>query len=133
VTIEGAAVSVGVDLAVRLPDRPGSMADLCERLASSGIEIEGICGLIERDVDVDHLLVRGADAARQVIEAAGAEVREEREVLVLDHAHDLEVIARLTRRVAAAAVGIDLIYLAADERLVLGVDDLEAVRSALVS
>jgi hypothetical protein len=132
-TIERAAVSVGVDLTLRLPDRPGSMADLCERLASSGIEIEGICGLIERDVDVDHLLVRGADAARQVIEAAGAEVREEREVLVLDHAHDLEVIARLTRRVAAAAVGIDLIYLAADERLVLGVDDLEAVRSALVS
>jgi predicted amino acid-binding ACT domain protein len=43
-TIERAAVSVGVDLTVRLPDRPGSMADLCERLASNGIEIEGICG-----------------------------------------------------------------------------------------
>jgi hypothetical protein len=132
-TIERAAVSVGVDLTLRLPDRPGSMADLCERLASNGIEIEGICGLIERGVDVDHLLVRDANAARPVIEAAGAAVQAEREVLVVDDAHDLEVIARLTRRVAVAAVGIDLIYLAIDERLVLGVDDLEAVRSALVS
>jgi hypothetical protein len=78
------------------------------------------------------VVVRNADAASPVIEGAGAEVREKREVLVVDDAHDLEVIARLTRRVAAVAVGIDLSYLATDERLVLGVDDLEGARSALL-
>jgi hypothetical protein len=74
----------------------------------------------------------GTPTRRRVIEGAGAEVRKKREVLVVDDAHDLEVIARLTRRVAAVAGGIDLIYLATDERLVLGVDDLEAARSALL-
>ncbi|MGH2992755.1 MAG: hypothetical protein ACRDL1_04385 [Solirubrobacterales bacterium] len=68
-----------------------------------------------------------------MIEAAGAEVRGKRRVLVVTNTHGLEAIAGLTRRVAGVGVGIDHIYLATDGRLVLGVDDLESARSALIS
>lgn len=132
-TPERAPVTVGVDLTLRLPDRPGSMAELCERLTRARVAIDGICGAIEMDVDIDHLLVRDADAARSVIETAGGEVRRARNVLVIHDAHRLETLAGLTRRVAEAGVSIDLIYLGTDGRLVLGVDDIKAARSALTT
>ena len=122
---------MGTDLSLRLPDRPGSMAELCQRLADAGVVIEGICGLIESGIDVDHLLVRDEAAARAACESVRAEVLRTRQVLVVEGARGAQGLAGITRKVADAGVGIDLIYLAAGERVVLGVDDLDRALSAL--
>jgi hypothetical protein len=90
---------VGTDLSFRLRDRPGSMAELCERLADAGVVIEGICGLIESGLDVDHLLVRDEDAARAACETAGGEVLLSREVLVVEGARGAQGLAAIARRI----------------------------------
>jgi hypothetical protein len=46
------------------------MAELCEGLAGAGVVVDGICGLIEAGIDVDHLLVRDPDTARAVSDPA---------------------------------------------------------------
>ena len=63
--------------------------------------------------------------------AAGYEVVQDRTVIV----HDLEDVpgsaGAALRRIADAGANLELVYIAAGTRLVLGVDDLEAARSAL--
>jgi hypothetical protein len=51
--------------------------------------------------------------------------------LVLDVSDEPGVAGSICRRIADAGVNIDLIYVATNTRLVLGVSDLEKARSAI--
>lgn len=78
------------------------------------------------------MLVEGdATAARGALESAGVEVLGEREVLIVEIEDRPGELGRLARRVAEAGLNIELQYLATRSRVVLGVEDLEALRSAL--
>jgi hypothetical protein len=66
-----------------------------------------------------------------VLEGIGIEVRGEREVLMLDIEDTPGALGKITRSIAEAGVNINLLYLAADQKLVLGVDDLEKARAAI--
>lgn len=119
------------DLTVILQDRPGTIADMGEVLGRAGINIMGGCGVPCEGVGVLHILVENAAAAREVLEGEELEVRDEREVLMLDIEDTPGALGKITRRIANAGVNIDLLYLAADQKLVLGVDDLEKARAAI--
>jgi hypothetical protein len=41
------------------------------------------------------------------------------------------VLADLTRRIARAGVNLDLVYVATQNRVVFGADDIEALKAAL--
>ena len=119
------------DLTVKLVDRPGAMAGACEALGDAGVNIEGCCAYPAGDAGQLHLLVEDAGAARQALSAAGYEVVQDRQVIV----HELEDVpgsaGAALRRIADAGVNLELVYLAAATRLVVGADDLEAARGAL--
>jgi hypothetical protein len=122
---------MATDLTVRLADRPGTMAGACEALGAAGVNIDGCCAYPAGTAGQLHLLVEDAEAARAALRAAGHEVVQDRRVLV----HELEDVpgsaGAALRRIADAGVNLELVYVAAGTRLVLGVDDLEAARSAL--
>ena len=120
------------DIKVTLEDRPGPLAHLGEATGAAGINIDGGCGFLceEGAKEVFHFLVEDPAAARQTCEAAGGHVRE-REVLVVDVDDRPGELGRIARRITDAGVNIDLFYLAADTRFVIGVDDLDAARAAL--
>ena len=123
---------MAMDLTVILEDRPGTLADLGETLGKAGINIEGGCGFPCEGKGVIHILVEDAAAARRALEEAGIEVRDERQVLVLEEIEDRPgALGEVSRRLANAGVNIDLIYLATNNRLVLGVDDLDKARAVL--
>jgi len=119
------------DLTVFLEDRPGTLADMGEALGKAGINIEGACGLPVEGKGVAHILVEDAAAARRALEEVGIEVGEEREVLALEIEDRPGALGEVSRRIANAGVNIDLGYLATNNRLVLGVDDLEKARGAV--
>ena len=120
------------DIKVTLEDRPGTLAYLGEATGAAGINIDGGCLLpCKEGTAVFHLLVEDPAAARQALEAAGVDVGGEREVLVVDFDDRPGEFGRIARRIADAGVNIDLFYLAADTRVVFGVDDLDAARAAL--
>ena len=119
------------DLTVILEDRPATLADMGEALGKAGINIEGCCGFRSEGKGVIHILVEDVAAARRELQQAGIEVRGEREVLVLEGEDRPGALGDITRRIAKAGANIDLVYLAANTRLVIGADDLDKARSAV--
>lgn len=122
---------MATNLTITLEDRPGILAELGEALGSAGVNIEGFCGYATGGRGTLHLLVEDAPGARSALEGAGIDVEDEREVLVLDIEDRPGALGVMARRVAGAGVSLDLGYLATNTRLVLGADDLEAVRRAV--
>ena len=122
---------MATDLTVILADRPGTLADMGEALGGAGVNIEGICGFPSEGKGVLHILVEDVAAARGALEEAGLEVRGERQVMVLEIEDRPGEFGRICRRIAEAAVNIDLCYAATNTRLVLGADDLDKARAAV--
>jgi len=122
------------DIAVVLENAPGSLANLGETLGNMGINIEGMCGLPLNDQSIVHVLVEDASTAKWAIEEAGFKIQGIREVIVLDIS-DIAGKAggggKLARRLGNNRINIDLIYLAENNRIVLGVDDIDKARTIL--
>ena len=119
------------DLTVVLDDRPGTLAEMGEALGNMGVNIEGTCGFPSEGKGHIHILVTDATAARRALESAGITVKSERDVLVMDIADRPGEFGRVCRKIANAAVNINLSYLATNTRLVLGVSDIEKAHSAV--
>ena len=119
------------DLTVILKDRPGTLADMGEALGKAGINIEGLCGFPCEGKGVIHILVEDAAAARRALEEIDLEVRGERQVLVLEIEDRPGAFGEVTRRRANAGVNVDRAYMAANNRLVLGADDVDKARAAV--
>ena len=119
------------DLTVILEDRPGTAANMGEALGKAGVNVEGGCGFPSEGKGVIHILVEDAVAARRALQQAGLEVRDERQVLVVKIEDRPGVLGNITRRIAKAGVNIDLMYLATNNRLVIGVDDIDKARTAI--
>lgn len=122
------------DITVILKNKPGLLADMGEILGKNGINMEGLCGIPIKDEAVVHILVEEETTARYVLESEGFQVHAVREVLVIDIGH---IVGRpgtggkLARKIGNAGVNIDLIYFAENNRIVIGVDDLERARNAI--
>jgi hypothetical protein len=106
---------MATDLMVGLVNRPGSLQRASEALGRAGVNIE----------------VEDAERARRALIDAGLEIQAERRVVVTAIENRPGSAAEVLRRVADAAVSIDLLYATADGRLVLGGDDVSAIKTAL--
>jgi hypothetical protein len=123
------------DLTVILDNRPGELARLGEATGAAGINIDGLCGFpTDAEHAVLHILVRDGEAARKALEAAGIEVRDEREVLVLRKGVDIfdrpGVAGVVARAMSDAGVNVDLIYTTLSGDVVIGADDIEKAHAA---
>jgi hypothetical protein len=120
------------DLTIRGEDRPGTLADTGDLLGKANINIEGITGCRCEGKRELHILLEDTSVARRVLEEAEIKVIEERDVLVVNTKDQPGELGRITRRIANVGVNIDLVYFATNNRLVLGVTDLEKARATLL-
>lgn len=119
---------VETDLAVTLPeDRPGMLAKAVQALGVAGINLEGHAEMN----GVVHVLTRDLAASRRALEAAGFMVVGEQSIVLVTPDDRPGSAAGIYRRIADAKVNIRFCYLATRDRLVIGADDLEALRAAL--
>jgi hypothetical protein len=116
------------DVTVLILNRPGTLATVGEALGNAGVNIEGLSVLPGGGI---HILVEDADAARRALSTAGIEAGAIRPVLVLNVQDRPGEIGKTCRRLADAGVNVDLIYLATESRLVIGVDNLDKARAVL--
>src|SRR6185295_12503156 len=114
------------DLAIRLDNRPGALAEMGEALGKAGVSVDGGGGFLCGNDGLMHFLFEDASAARRALAAVGIEVLEDREVVVQrlkqDQPGQLGAIARL---MADAGVNIEVIYSDHQNQLILVVDDIE--------
>ena len=119
------------DLTIILVDRPGTLADAAEAIGRAGLNIDGACGFACAGEGIFHVLVEDAATARAAVTGAGLEVRAERDVVVTPVEDSPGAGGAILRRIADAGVNVDLIYLTANGRLVLGGGDVDGIRAAL--
>lgn len=121
------------DLTVSIQDRPGTLGRVAEALGKAGINIEGIGGFAVYNEAVAHLLLEDGDVARarDAIEAAGGNVEDERDVIVVDLEDRPGEFGRLARKIADSGVNLNLVYMATRTRVVVGSEDLRKLKAAL--
>lgn len=118
------------DLAIRLENRPGALADMGEALGRAGISVEGGGGFVVDGQAVVHFLVEDGSAARRALESAGIEVLQVREVLVQRLDQDTTgQLGSFARLMGDAGVNIEVVYSDHDNRLIVGVENLAAGRA----
>jgi hypothetical protein len=122
---------MATDLTVRLEDRPGTLASACEALGAAGVNIDGICAYPAGTAGQVHLLVEDGVGGRRALMDAGHEVVADRNVIVTAVEDRPGAAGELLRKIADAGVNLELVYLAAGTRLVIGADDLEKARAAM--
>ncbi|MGH8935513.1 MAG: ACT domain-containing protein [Acidimicrobiia bacterium] len=122
---------MAMDLTVELQNRPGTLADLGEALGKAQINIDGVAGVATDGTGLFHILVEDAAAARQALGNAGLKVTDEREVVVVDVEDRPGMLGEVARKIADTGANIDLVYLAAGTRLVIGGDNLQTIRTAV--
>lgn len=114
------------DLAIRLENRPGALAEMGETLGRAGVSIEGGGAFVVDGKGLAHFLFEDAVAARKALEAKGIAVLEDREVLVQRLEQDQPgQLGNIARMMADAGVNIEVIYSDHQNQLILVVDDLE--------
>jgi hypothetical protein len=109
------------DLAIRLENRPGALAEMGEALGSAGVSVEGGGAFLFDGRAIAHFLFEDGIAARKALEEKGITVLEEQR-LKQDQPGQLGKISRL---MAEAGVNMEVIYSDHQNQLILVVDDFE--------
>jgi hypothetical protein len=118
------------DIAVRLQNRPGTLAAAAAAIHRAGLPIAGVCGFAIDGRGLRHFLVEDGEY-EDILQRAGAELVEEREVLVLAVDPHPGWLGEITSRLGEAGVNIEVIYTAIDNRLALVTSDMPKAREAL--
>ena len=114
------------DLAIRLENRPGALAEMGEALGSAGVSVEGGGAFVVDGKGVAHFLFEDTASARKALEEKGIEVLDDREVLVQKLNQDQPgQLGKISRMMAEAGVNIEVIYSDHQNQLILVVDDFE--------
>ena len=123
---------VAVDLVIDVENTPGALAQVAAAISDAGVNIAAATCVGPGDRAELHILVPHAEAVRHALAIShGVTVSREREVVVVDVEDRPGVLADLTRKIAAAGVDLDLVYIATGNRVVFGAHDLAALEAAL--
>ena len=118
------------DLAIRLENRPGVLAEMGEALGQAGVSVEGGGAFVFDGKAIAHFLFEDGTAARKTLEEKGIEVLADRAVLVQRLRQDQSgQLGKIARRMAEAGVNIEVMYSDHQNQLILVVDDFEKGRA----
>jgi hypothetical protein len=121
-----------IDLTIDVQNTPGALAKVAAAISDAGVNISAATCLGPGERAELHILVPHAEAAKHALAIShGVTVHHEREVIVFEVEDRPGVLADLTRKIAAARVDLDLVYIATQNRVVFGSRDLDALRAAL--
>ena len=126
------------DLLVTLEDQPGEGARLGEALGNAGVNIEGLCAIMEGGRGSVHVLVEDVAGAKAALEAAGITVEAETDVIVSPALPEPDIdtpgrFGAMARAIGDAGINISLVYVAARNRVVLATSDNQRAPQLLQS
>ena len=120
-----------LDVAINLPNQPGSLARFGEVLGAAGVSLEGGGVFTVEGVGYAHFLVEDGEAARVALEHAGLGTATISAVLVRRLKQEVPgQLGSIARALADAGVNIETQYSDHANRLILVVDDFDAANQA---
>ena len=122
-------------LAVFLENRPGALARVCEALAKAGINIHALAVSDTVDHSVVRMIVSDSTKALMLLGERGV-LAFENDVLFIDAANELGVLAKVADALSRAEVNIEYAYFASNGtspkgNIVLRPSNIEKARQAL--
>ena len=114
---------MAIEIKVKLPDEPGSLARLGTLLGDADVNIDGIYGTSGDGGSVVHFVTDNALEATRALDAAGSDyiIREVVVLKVLDEPGTLGDVALV---MSEAGVNIDSVYTTTRGDVVFGLDDV---------
>ena len=123
---------MAMDLVIEVDNRPGALARIAAAISDAGVNLAAATCVGVGDRAELHILVPHAEAARHALAITHqAVVTREREVVVVKVEDSPGALADLARIVAEAGVDLDLVYVATNNRVVFGSQDLDGLKAAL--
>src|SRR5213080_1692091 len=123
---------MAVDLVIEIENTAGALAKVAAAISDAGVNIAAATCIGPGERAELHILVKHAEAAKHSLAIShGVTVTREREVVVVEVEDRPGVLADLTRKIAAAGVNLDLVYVATRNRVVFGAADLSALQAAV--
>ena len=122
---------MAVDLEIDVENTPGALAEVAAAISDAGVNVAAATCVGPGDRAELHILVPHAEAARHALAISHVGVTREREVVVVRVEDRPGVLADLTRKIAKAGVNLDLVYIATQNRVVFGAQDIAGLRAAL--
>jgi hypothetical protein len=122
---------MAVDLVIEIENSPGALAEVAAAISDAGVNIAAATCIGQGATAELHMLVKHAEAAKHQLAISHVAVTREREVVVVEVEDRPGVLADLTRKIARAGINLELVYVATQNRIVFGADDLDGVRAAL--
>lgn len=110
-----------------------AVAEMWETLGGADILMEASCTFPRLEGRVVHVVVtdENAEAANQALRAVGFIPLDRRKVLVTDMVPRPGELGRIARKIADAGAKLFILYLASNNRVVIGADDLDKAAAAL--
>jgi hypothetical protein len=122
---------MAVDLVIDIENAPGALAEVAASISDAGVNIAAATCVGAGERAELHILVPHAEAVKHALAISHVGVTREREVVVVNVEDRPGVLADLARKVAQAGVNLDLVYIATQNRLVFGAEDIAALRAVL--
>ena len=110
-----------------------AVAEIWETLGKASILMEASCTFPRLEGRIVHVVVKDSDAdnAYEALRAASFIPLDRRKVLLADFESRPGAIGEIARKVADAGAKLYILYLARDNRVVIGASDLDKVAEAL--
>jgi hypothetical protein len=118
------------NLTVLLEDRPGVAAEVGEALGAAGINIQAFSGFVVNRNGFAHVLVDDAAGARAALDGIVA-IAEENEAFTFPLMDRPGALGEVARHIAERGSNIKFLYLATNNRLVIGTEDNDKARAAV--
>jgi hypothetical protein len=122
---------MAVDLVIDVENTPGALARVATAISDAGVNIAAATCVGPGERAELHILVPHAEAVKHALAISHVAITRERQVVVVDVEDRPGVLADLARKIAGAGVNLDLVYVATQNRIVFGADDLPGLRAAL--
>ena len=120
------------DLVIELENAPGALAQVATAISDAGVNIAAATCLGNGQTAELHILVPHSEPVRRALaNTHGPAVTREREVVIVQAQDRPGELAELTRKISAAGINLDIVYVATNSRVVLGSQDTDALKQVL--
>lgn len=124
---------MSVDIVIEVDNKPGVLASIAAAISDAGVNLAAATCIGKGDTAELHILVPHAEPVHHALAITHAPVMisREHEVVVVEIEDRPGALADLARRIAEAHVNVDTIYVATNNRVVFGSDDIDGLKKAL--